>query len=541
MNHLDKRTVCVSAILALFVSRGLAQEKLPKVPMVSSGAKSGGMPQLSGTGKPTGQLKLREKYDQLERQATRLADQYRDLARKATRTPGDVEALKRRLTDMVNQAFESRQKLQRAELAQLRGRFARIERQIATRDRIKDAIIARRVEKLLDPNLAWQPASASGSAKQPARGERYQSTPFPPQVRATPQVQIDLILFEATESVAKQLGAPFRAGLSGTVESDAAPDDFHEKLQGVARDGEAKIVAKRVMVTVLGRPVSVALPGPTSFLRVSITCAADGPDTLGVEIVGLAPAVDAASTAGMPSVSPRAAIELSYQQPTIVGPFECPTKGRRMFLCLTLDRVVSPPPSFPFGQQPGTSRAKPAKQQETTILRSAEEFARQLNEAKAEVERMTQLQRKDGANAAAVESARRRLAILQEEYSTQMHLLHIELKKAEAAAAPLIRALKTTNKLYKADAISELEMLRGQRDANMAELDIERVTTLLDLYRKVDPRGPAQPQRAEQTRGAGSSPAKPDVPAEKKKADTATESDDGQGNSPWELGSGLDN
>jgi len=99
---------------------------------------------------------LRENYNQLEQRAARLAEQHRDLRLKATRTPGDAEALKGQLTDVVNEAFEARQRLQRAELSQLRQRLAGIEQQIATRDRIKDEIVDRRVEELLRPELRWK-------------------------------------------------------------------------------------------------------------------------------------------------------------------------------------------------------------------------------------------------------------------------------------------------------------------------------------------------------------------------------------------------
>jgi thiol-disulfide isomerase/thioredoxin len=67
-----------------------------------------------------------------------------------------AEVLKVELAMFVKQAFEARQKLQQAELAQLRQRLARIEQRIAARQRIKSAIVDRRVAELLDPALRWE-------------------------------------------------------------------------------------------------------------------------------------------------------------------------------------------------------------------------------------------------------------------------------------------------------------------------------------------------------------------------------------------------
>jgi len=98
---------------------------------------------------------LREKYNELEQQAAQTAGQYRDLPDKATRGRFTAEALKRQLADTVKRAFEARQELQRAELAALCQRLVRIEQQIATRERIKDTIIDRRIEDLLNPEYRW--------------------------------------------------------------------------------------------------------------------------------------------------------------------------------------------------------------------------------------------------------------------------------------------------------------------------------------------------------------------------------------------------
>lgn len=69
-----------------------------------------------------------------------------------------VDALKHaKVRDEVEKAFEARQQQQRAELAKLQQRFGRIQDLIESRERIKDQIIDRRVEELLNPDLKWEP------------------------------------------------------------------------------------------------------------------------------------------------------------------------------------------------------------------------------------------------------------------------------------------------------------------------------------------------------------------------------------------------
>ena len=139
----------------------LRLDELPKIP--STRATFSRHSEKSGAGAVVERIDnsslsvLRKNYEELQQQAARLAEQYGALPTKATRTPGDAEALKQQLAAVFKQAFAVRQQLQRAELARLRQRLARIEQQIATRDRIKDEIIGRRVEEALNPELQREP------------------------------------------------------------------------------------------------------------------------------------------------------------------------------------------------------------------------------------------------------------------------------------------------------------------------------------------------------------------------------------------------
>ena len=66
------------------------------------------------------------------------------------------------LRETVRKAFEARQKLQRAELAEFTQRLQAVRQSIETRERISQQIIDRRVDELLDPNLKWDSFDREG-------------------------------------------------------------------------------------------------------------------------------------------------------------------------------------------------------------------------------------------------------------------------------------------------------------------------------------------------------------------------------------------
>ena len=81
----------------------------------------------------------------------------------------EVSSLKKqKLRDSVEAEFEARQLLQRAELSRLQQELQSIQRQIDTRVQLKDQIIDKRVEELINPVIQWdavpprKPLSGSG-------------------------------------------------------------------------------------------------------------------------------------------------------------------------------------------------------------------------------------------------------------------------------------------------------------------------------------------------------------------------------------------
>ncbi|MBW3600434.1 MAG: efflux RND transporter periplasmic adaptor subunit [Planctomycetes bacterium] len=150
-----------AVLLALLIDGGAAQGSDPTSPRIES---------------------LRAEYERLDREAAQAAAEYRKTrgADDGPRSAEQRDKQKSEVRERVAAAFAARQALQRAELNQLRGQFARIERQIESRDRIQDEIIDRRLEELIDPNLQWAPGESPAAglpslAETPASSSEVQA------------------------------------------------------------------------------------------------------------------------------------------------------------------------------------------------------------------------------------------------------------------------------------------------------------------------------------------------------------------------------
>jgi hypothetical protein len=128
-------------------------------------------------GKPRPELpsppraELVRQYDQKERQASELAN---SIKKSLADAPGKStpDNLRAELLRAVREAFEARQQLHQAEVAELRQRLEQIEQSVTAREAIGDQIIERRVQDLLNPALKWETADRAG----PDSGERTAGT-----------------------------------------------------------------------------------------------------------------------------------------------------------------------------------------------------------------------------------------------------------------------------------------------------------------------------------------------------------------------------
>ncbi|MDB5336638.1 MAG: hypothetical protein JWN70_2257 [Planctomycetaceae bacterium] len=95
---------------------------------------------------------LKEQYEAQERQAADIAKQHRSAPN---------ASLKSKLQQIVTEAFALRQQLHQAELSEFHQRMAKVQQTIQTRETLRDKIIKRRVEDLLNPDWGWDKKSDS--------------------------------------------------------------------------------------------------------------------------------------------------------------------------------------------------------------------------------------------------------------------------------------------------------------------------------------------------------------------------------------------
>jgi uncharacterized protein (TIGR03067 family) len=111
-----------------------------------------------------------------ELQSKLNATEYQAMAKSAStasdnalpKVKAGLNNLRAKLVKSVEEAFNERQKSQSAELEQLRKRLNQIETAISTREKNREAIINRRVEELINPDLKWDTGVAAPKASSAA-------------------------------------------------------------------------------------------------------------------------------------------------------------------------------------------------------------------------------------------------------------------------------------------------------------------------------------------------------------------------------------
>jgi len=101
------------------------------------------------------ELKLR--HDDLERQAQSAAGEYHKLRKRSDANDPNLADARQQLQRLVRETFEFRDRAQRLEAEMLRERLRHVDARLSERERLKDRIINRRLEELLNPGLKWEP------------------------------------------------------------------------------------------------------------------------------------------------------------------------------------------------------------------------------------------------------------------------------------------------------------------------------------------------------------------------------------------------
>ncbi len=109
---------------------------------------------------------LQRQYEAAEQEAQAAAQQWRQLTAKSgdVQTTVEIGAARAKLQAAVAKAFDARQKLQQAELLDMQRRIYSLAGTIDSREKLKDQIIDRRVQELLNPALDWNPPATSSAA-----------------------------------------------------------------------------------------------------------------------------------------------------------------------------------------------------------------------------------------------------------------------------------------------------------------------------------------------------------------------------------------
>jgi hypothetical protein len=363
---------------------------------------------------------LRDEYTRLDRKTASLAAQFRQLepdrpsaVERKIRQPR-LDELKQQLRSRVEAAFEARQKLQQAELTELRGRLARIEKSIAARQRLKEQIVDDRVKELLDPNLRWDLTTPATTGAPSALN---------PLATAPPASGQALVVYPT------------------------APADSDTVLQ--------------VLRTLLG---------DDSGVRLTV-------DPKTGHLIALASSSQHATIRETLRALQADSLKLTFPPPPAAAADATAT---------------SIPAAAPSGASPFSPRAsQPAG---GLILRSAEEFARRLSEAEAEVKHRPKLVERGYASAAQLEAAESRLKALQAEYAAQLRLLQLELESAKLASDSASRDLERATRLNQSGAISSEELDRLKLAADQARVRVEQIETLYDLYRQAGKSNPGEPE-----------------------------------------------
>ena len=137
--------------------------------------------------------------EQYQRAEQRAADLWRGLLKAKQDGHGaPVQELREKMRPLVEESFETRQRLQRAEVAALRRRLEDIEQAIENRERNKEALINARIEDWMNrtasPDVPIGPGNDPNSANKPnspQKGPAPQSEATGDIVRLTPRQQED--------------------------------------------------------------------------------------------------------------------------------------------------------------------------------------------------------------------------------------------------------------------------------------------------------------------------------------------------------------
>lgn len=182
----------IEALLKRLDEPGSPQLDTGKKPTTTEPGRSGTdmrVPPLLPAADDADMNELRQKYQALENQALALANS----SRQSPLNKEQSDSLAKKLAEVVTQAFDARQQLQRAEVASIARQVELTNQRIAEREKIRQQMVDRRVNDLLNPQTRWDQSKAEA----PSRDAQSSNVPM----TARP-VDSDIPVRSATTTIA---------------------------------------------------------------------------------------------------------------------------------------------------------------------------------------------------------------------------------------------------------------------------------------------------------------------------------------------------
>ncbi len=332
-----------------------------------------------------------------------------------------AKQLRARLTGLVGEAFDLRQKLQRAEVALLQERVGIIETRLGQRETLRKEIIERRMEELLAEETS--PAEPTGAALDAGRPGAAGSKTLQMQFRDAP-------MGDVLRWLAAARGMELRI-------LDKLPEKwtFNYRSAGPVTPNEAQEILLSVLVAKGYRLFETETDGK----RVLCLQAAPTPPT--------------PVTYGSLQAQPV------YQAGQVS------------------DRVR---PALPLRSPEEFHRAAWDAGAQIANVKGGFDSLRRRQKEMSETQYKQGLARLEDDLA----SAEQQLALVQAEYAAQLQLLTLDVRTSEAQLAAARETVQRLTKLYEQKAVPESELSEARLKQEQALAQLEQAKTLLDLYQK---------------------------------------------------------
>jgi hypothetical protein len=460
---------------------------------------------------------LRSQYEIREQQAAQIARDLVEFQLKQPENQTRIDGERTRLRQAVTESFAARQRLQHGELLELASRVLEMRDSVELRERIQDQIIDSRVDDLLNPDRRWEstppPESKSntntqkpvvaGSAKRNSTSDGATTVP-------TPKLNPADLQFTDAE---------VQAGDGFTV-----PGYFDPALQGVwglnykeMKIDEATITDDRRLRVVFWRNRFAVFQGkqptrlgsfttqktePSNWVEISTDAGmllSHGPYEVKADSLRM-------TLSGDPNSKPD---HFATQYPEFIRVTKLVPKEMIAEIETPPELMESPDKSAPAEdlQRPASPAARSAPMSEGAAIRNAVEFRKLIDDAIADqtaAERTwlqvtdlakdsqpkvseDELRKKHWAQWNNLGRTKRHRAMIEDELATEIKLMQIDVQTAQTKLTAAQRSYEGTKSLFDQKVIAKQELNLAMTQLELAQLAMQRATTVLELYLKINP------------------------------------------------------